>query len=300
MDAEAALAYLDELEALGGFSDADISVGSSSGDGGSDSDGDKSSAVSTEDLREENNDDAGESGRGEHMDIDYRSADEDRLPDSGASRQDSEINLGGCGHGRGRRRGRGQSGGRGRSASCRRGAGRGRGRGVGRGHARGRGVGRGQGHTFAFHDAVDECEEATFGWDDDDNVSGQPPHFHPNRPAGLNLLPGFAPQCELDFFRLYFSSGVVRRLADSTNLYAWQHIADCPTYGDRLGAWVDTTADEMDKCLALILYMSLVKMPRVKDYWKTTSLFHGSWARAMVKSRTRFLAHVFSPCVGSS
>ena len=50
MDAEAALAYLDELEALGGFSDADISVGSSSGDGGSDSDGDKSSAVSTEDL----------------------------------------------------------------------------------------------------------------------------------------------------------------------------------------------------------------------------------------------------------
>ena len=64
------------------------------------------------------------------MDIDYRSADEDRLPDSGASRQDSEINLGGCGHGRGRRRGRGQSGQRGRSASCRRGAGRGRGRGV--------------------------------------------------------------------------------------------------------------------------------------------------------------------------
>ena len=50
MDAEAALAYLDELEALGGFSDVDISVGSSSGDGGSDNDGDETSAVSTEDL----------------------------------------------------------------------------------------------------------------------------------------------------------------------------------------------------------------------------------------------------------
>ena len=77
---------------------------------------------------------------------------------------------------------------------------------MGRGHglARGRGVGRGQARTFAFHDAVDECEEATFGWDDDDNVSGQPPHFHPNGPAGLNLPPGFATQCELDFFTCIF------------------------------------------------------------------------------------------------
>ena len=46
-------------------------------------------------------------------------------------------------------------------------------------------------------------------YDNDVDVSEVPPHFHPSRPAGLNLSNGFAPQCETDCLRLHFSPGVV-------------------------------------------------------------------------------------------
>ena len=74
------------------------------------------------------------------------------------------------------------------------------------------------------------------------------------------------------------------------NLYAWLHIDDHQAYANKTGAWTETTADEMEKCLALIIYMSLVKLPTVSDCWKTSPPFHGSWARAFIRSRTRFVS----------
>ena len=53
-----------------------------------------------EDLQGENDDGCWGSDRGERIDINFQSSDEDWLADSGASGQG--INFGGCGHGRGR------------------------------------------------------------------------------------------------------------------------------------------------------------------------------------------------------
>ena len=117
--------------------------------------------------------------------------------------------------------GRGRGAGRGRAAS--RGAGQGR---AGRqGGARGRGVGRGSGRGQANPTDRDAAALAPCGWDDADNdVSGETPAFTPNRPAGPNFPDNFAPQRELDFFRLFFSVTVIQHLVHSTNLYAWKRI----------------------------------------------------------------------------
>ena len=93
-------------------------------------------------------------------------------------------------------------------------------------------------------------------------------------------------------FACFFSVTVIQHLVHSINLYAWKRICqgDGLTYANSEGLWNETTVDEMERCLALIIYMSLVKMPTVYDYWKTMSPFHGSWARALIRARTRFVA----------
>ena len=95
---------------------------------------------------------------------------------------------------------------------------------------------------------------------------------------------------ESKFFALYFTAAVIERIVEATNDYAWLHISECSSYGDKYGAWIETTAEEIKKLLGLILFMSIVRMPKVDDYWRVTSLFHGCWARAFIPSRQRFKA----------
>lgn len=73
-----------------------------------------------------------------------------------------------------------------------------------------------------------------------------------------------------------------------TNEYARMHIPHHPYCGSKRGAWMETTTQEMYRLFAIIIYMSLVNMPEVDDYWKTTAPFHGLWARAIIPSRRRY------------
>ena len=189
----------------------------------------------------------------------------------------------GGGPARGVFRGRGTTRGTGRA----RGASRGRGRGRGRGRARG----HGRGSTTTAVGADNHPQLG--GWTDEDSAGGDPPTFTPVRPAGIHLPGDFIitkDHEELDFFQLFFSQQVLERIANATNEYAWRHIVDTPAYGDRFGAWEETTAEEIRKVLGQILYMSIVRLPKVEDYYRITPLFHGLWARAFIASRNRFKA----------
>ena len=215
----------------------------------------------------------------------------------------------GCGRGAARGNGRG----RGRGVGGARG---GHGRGAGAGQARGRGRGRGRGGGGGGGGGGDGVpggdppangggNEANQGdlrsWDDtDDEGAGAAPHFAPDSPPGYSLPPNFHPTEEADFFKLFFTPMIVAALAAFTNTYAWMHVADCPSYGDRFGAWQEATGEEMYKLFALLIYTGLVKLPSERGYWKTTSLYHGTWARRMIPKRDRFLAlmqflHVTDP-----
>ena len=105
---------------------------------------------------------------------------------------------------------------------------------------------------------------------------------------------------ELDFFNLYFGNAVYERIAESTNEYAWQHITHRACYADRFGVWPETDAEEIQRLIGLLMYMSLTKLLKYQDCWRVSSLFHSNWARQFIPSRNRFAAlmtflHVTSP-----
>ena len=72
-----------------------------------------------------------------------------------------------------------------------------------------------------------------------------------------------------------------------------------PYYGDKNGAWLETNPEEINRLIALIVYMGLVNVSTFHRYWSTKTLYHGLWARAMM-SRDRFKAlmatlHIVDP-----
>eukprot|EP00117_Sycon_ciliatum_P013188 scpid78025/ scgid4574/ PiggyBac transposable element-derived protein 4 len=42
--------------------------------------------------------------------------------------------------------------------------------------------------------------------------------------------------------------------------------------------------------IGLLSYMGIVRLPRIQHYWSTAPPLHGTWARAMISTRTRFQA----------
>ena len=104
----------------------------------------------------------------------------------------------------------------------------------------------------------------------------------------------------VDFFKLFFTAELVRTICTHTNSYAWGVIEEKPYYGDKDGAWKETSPEEIEKLIALILYCGLVHVSSFHRYWSTKTLYHGLWARSIM-SRDRFKAlmamlHVVDPC----
>ena len=139
------------------------------------------------------------------------------------------------------------------------------------------------------------------GWDDEDNTPGAGhDEFEPNRPPGIHLPEDFEAIAPVDFFKLFFSVALVESIATFTNNYAVQHIVKFSTYGDRYGAWIDTDVQEIYCLLGLLMYCGISRLPSFEHYWKTSSLYHGSWARRFISSYRRFKAllaflHIVGP-----
>ena len=138
----------------------------------------------------------------------------------------------------------------------------------------------------------------------DHDVNNPIPPFTPSRPAGIHFE---RPQLRstmkkaVEFFNLFFTIEMINNIVAHTNSYAWEHIfsGSHQSYTSPDGSWKETTADEIKRLIALIIYMGLVKIGDVDKYWSIKTLFHGLWARAIM-SRTRFKAlmamlHVVDP-----
>ena len=91
-------------------------------------------------------------------------------------------------------------------------------------------------------------------------------------------------------------------LATFTNTYADQHIPNYVSYGDKDGAWISTTDEELYSFVAVIIYMGIVHAsgPTVDRYWSMATLYSGLWTRHLLSSRTSFQAlltflHIVDP-----
>lgn len=131
--------------------------------------------------------------------------------------------------------------------------------------------------------------------------------FTPSRPAGIHfgqrLLGGIMTNAAEHFFFLpFFTVEMINNIVDHTYSHANEHIysGSHQSYTRPDGSWQDTTADEIKRLIALLIYFGLVKvMGDVDKYWSVKNLYHGLWARAIM-SRTRFktlmaVLHVVDP-----
>lgn len=177
----------------------------------------------------------------------------------------------------------------------------GRGRGRGRGGGRGRGTGQGPRLRQA---GAQEHQEHYKSYDDPD-VGNVIPQFTPNRPPGVDIdqvLLRNSMTTALSFFQLFFTAQMVANIVSHTNSYAWEHISDGThkAYASSDGSWAETTSDEINQLIALLIYFGLVKVTSLTDkYWSTKTIYHGLWARSIMP-RLRFRAlmaflHVVDP-----
>ena len=93
----------------------------------------------------------------------------------------------------------------------------------------------------------------------------------------------------VDFFRLFFTAEVLSQICEQTNSNGRMTIEGNPSFGDQDGAWKEASPEEIEKLIAVILYIGLVELSHLDLYWSTNSLYHGCWAGSVI-SRERFKA----------
>ncbi|KAH8035086.1 hypothetical protein HPB51_004327 [Rhipicephalus microplus] len=93
----------------------------------------------------------------------------------------------------------------------------------------------------------------------------------------------------LDFFALFFTTQVIAMLCENSNKYGWSTILEKPMHARPDGSWEEVTPDEMMKFIGLIIYMSIVKVPRLNFYWNVGELYGGLLPRRIMPRR-RFIA----------
>lgn len=82
----------------------------------------------------------------------------------------------------------------------------------------------------------------------------------------------------VDFFRLFFTVEMINNICSHTNSYANENIiaGTHRSYTESDGSWKDTTPDEINRLIALLIYFGLVKVGVNTDrYWSTKSLYYG-------------------------
>lgn len=182
---------------------------------------------------------------------------------------------------------------RGAASGAAHGAARGAAHGAAQGAARGAGRGARRGAApMAFQ-----------SYGDPDNGNSLPP-FRPSLPVGVyfgchlrNMM-----TTAVEFFHLFFSPEMVGNICEHTNSYANKHIisGSHQSYMQSDGSWKDTTPEEINRMIALLIYFGLVKVGvNIDRYWSTKTLYHGLWARSIM-TRNRFralmaLLHVVDP-----
>uniref|UniRef100_A0A1B6H727 PiggyBac transposable element-derived protein domain-containing protein n=1 Tax=Homalodisca liturata TaxID=320908 RepID=A0A1B6H727_9HEMI len=92
----------------------------------------------------------------------------------------------------------------------------------------------------------------------------------------------------IDFFRHYLTDEVVELMVVETNHNANEVISKLRlSRKSRLKDWKNTNHGEMKQFIGLLLYMGLVGLPRISDYWSKNPLYKFSVARKIM-SRNRF------------
>ncbi|XDV25651.1 hypothetical protein PO909_029533, partial [Leuciscus waleckii] len=128
-----------------------------------------------------------------------------------------------------------------------------------------RGRGRGRGSQSVRTVSLSTSQERWHNVDEEDIGPAQPV-FRPARTPGPQLVTT-ASYTALQLFNLFFSMSVLQTIVQHTNVYG-----DKNQQG-REKPWNDISVEDFKCYLALVVYMGLVKVSALTDYWRRSRIY---------------------------
>lgn len=117
----------------------------------------------------------------------------------------------------------------------------------------------------------------------DDEVP-PPLRFNPRRIPGVQPPLNMGNPSPGEIFSHFFDAAVFRLVCENTNKNAAKNLEK-----GRKFIWTKISPDEMKRFIGLLLYMSVLDLPKMTDFWRQHTIFHVAFP-ATVMTRDRFMA----------
>uniref|UniRef100_A0A1B6BYD3 PiggyBac transposable element-derived protein domain-containing protein n=1 Tax=Clastoptera arizonana TaxID=38151 RepID=A0A1B6BYD3_9HEMI len=104
--------------------------------------------------------------------------------------------------------------------------------------------------------------------------------------SGLKQFP--AGNQPIDYFNLLFKDNFYDLITQETNKFSKEIFIRPHLPRSRITEWRDLSTEELKKFIGLVLYMGIVKLNRVTEYWNTNEKFNLKFVSSRM-SRDRFL-----------
>jgi len=92
----------------------------------------------------------------------------------------------------------------------------------------------------------------------------------------------------IDFFKLFLTDEIIQLMVIETNRNAQQMLSSQRiSRGSRFSSWEPITKEDIEHFLGLLLWMELVKMPSLSDYWNKAERYQNKVA-SKTMSRNKF------------
>lgn len=94
-----------------------------------------------------------------------------------------------------------------------------------------------------------------------------------------------------DFFKLIVNDEIIIKLVEQTNLYALQKLSSITfSSQSRIYKWTNTSVEEMQNWMGLVLWMGLVQLPEIGLYWSKSPIFSTNFGKIMSRNRFQILS----------